>query len=325
MQPLRVHMPHEPDAAARAALAGALDPSVEVTFGELPSPARFEVLVAGVPDEALLDASPDLRAVVIPWAGLPVSTRERLMARAGLDVYNLHHNAPAAAEFAIALLLAAAKHLVPVDRALRAGDWSARYAPLASLALAGRRAVVLGHGEIGRRVAHTCAALGMLVTATRRGSGGPREGGVVCMEDVDLARLVDGAAALIVTLPLTDATRGLVDARVLGALASDAVVVNVGRGVIIDEHALHDALRAGRLGGAGLDVWYRYPENDRDVTGVAPSALPFHELDNVVMSPHRASAVGSGEPLRMLALAESLNALAAGGPVPHRVDVEAGY
>jgi phosphoglycerate dehydrogenase-like enzyme len=256
-----------------------------------------------------------------------VRTRERLLARPHLAVHNLHDNAPAVAEFTLALLLAAAKHLVPIDVTFRRGDWTPRYDPVPSLELAGRRAVVLGYGAIGRRVARACRALGMEVVATRR-RGSPeitREGDVTVVTASALPEVVDGAAALLVTLPLTDETRGIVDAGVLARLARDAVVVNVGRGPIVDERALYEALLERRIGAAGLDVWYSYPRDEKSVTSVYPSTLPFHELPNVVMSPHRASEVAGSETSRMEALAASINAAARGEVVPHPVDIEAGY
>ena len=101
-------------------------------------------------------------------------------------------------------------------------------------------------------------------------------------------------------------------------------VVNTGRGPIVDEPALFDVLRAGRLR-AGLDVWYRYPEDEAARVGTPPAALPFYELDNVVMSPHRGGLCAEAERLRAVSLAEMLNAGARGEPMPGRVDLDAGY
>lgn len=324
---LRVHLAEDPGPDALDVLRTHLIPAVVLTIGETPSPPDFEVLVAGVPDEALLDASAALRRLIVPWTGLPGRTRERLLARPAIAVSNLHDNAPAVAELTIALVLAAAKQLIPIDRTFRTGDWTPRYTQLPSVPLAGRGAVVLGYGAIGRRVVRACRALDMQVTAVRRrpGAAEDAETGVAIVTSAELSEAVTGAAALIVTVPLTPETRGIVDRGVLERLASDAVVVNVGRGPTIDEEALFDALRDRRIGAAGLDVWYTYPPNERDVTSVFPSRFPFHELSNVVMSPHRASEVTGSEALRMEALAASLNAAARGEPVPHPVDVEAGY
>lgn len=113
-------------------------------------------------------------------------------------------------------------------------------------------------------------------------------------------------------------------ARELALLPPAALMVNVGRADTIDERALHDALRAGRIGTAGLDVWYRYPRAEEERTCTPPADLPFGELENVVLSPHRAGHSDRTAELRGEQLARLLNALAVGG-APDRVDVERGY
>jgi len=324
-----VHMLNEPESWALEHLRAHLAPGIRLTTGrEIPDRADYEVLVAGRLEEAHLDASPRLHTLLIPWAGLPETTRGLMRERPAVAVHNLHHNAAPTAEMAAALLLGAAKFLVPMDRALRTGDWSRRYDPHPAVLLEGGRALVLGYGAVGRRVARICRGFGMRVSAVRRR---PTETEAGCPDEVhglgSLHTLLPGADALIVTLPLTRATEGLIGERELDLLPGHAVLVNVGRGPIVDEGALYRALRDGSIRAAGLDVWYRYPSDEEGRTDTPPSEHPFAELDNVVMSPHRAGDPGTGETerARMEALAGSLNAAAAGEPVPHPVDLEEGY
>lgn len=108
-------------------------------------------------------------------------------------------------------------------------------------------------------------------------------------------------------------------------LPSDAVLVNVGRGSIVDEAALCHALREGMLYAAGLDVWYNYPGDKSARSCTPPSTYPFHELDNVVMSPHRAGGSKETGMQRMSHLAALLNAAARGEEMPNRVNLQAGY
>lgn len=297
-----------------------LHPDVNLTAGlELPSPATYRILVAGRPTRAHLLASPYLEALVVPWAGIPDTTRELMLEFPHISLHNLHHNALPVAEQAIALLLAASKFTVPMDRALRAHDWTPRYQPNPSLLLQGRTVLVLGYGAIGRQVARLCRGLGMEVTAVRRRSEGDAAG-------IDeLHNLLPRAGAVIVCLPLTRETEGLIGAAELALLPVDAVLVNVGRGPIVEEAALFEALRDRRLYAAGLDVWYNYPSDEAGRSHTPPSRYPFHELDNVVMSPHRAGGSTATERLRVVHLAEMLNAAARGEPLPNRVDLEAGY
>jgi phosphoglycerate dehydrogenase-like enzyme len=329
MPQLRVHMLHEPEPDALQHLRRCLSPEVGLTLGnEVPEPADYEVLVAGRPPVDLLEASEALRALIIPWAGLPEPTRDLMIGRPGIAVHNLHHNDISTAEIAVALLLAAAKFLVPLDRALRSGDWSPRYGPNRSTMLEGRRLLVLGYGAVGRHAAKICRGMGMKVTAVRRRAG---EAGAQGPDEVrpveDLHDLLPVADVLLVALPLTEKTRDMIGEKELALLPEHAVLVNVGRGPVVDDGALYEALRDGTIRAAGLDVWYNYPKDAESRASTFPSDHPFHELDNVVMSPHRAGDPGIErvEVLRMERLAASLNAAASGEPIPCPVDVQEGY
>lgn len=313
-------------------LHASLDPGIRVTAGApLPDPANFDILVAGRPTLAQLQASPNLRALIIPFAGLPEEARSLLLDPANglahVAVHNLHHNTIPTAEMALALLLAAARLIVPNDQALRRGDWSLRYNPPPVTILHGKTVLILGYGAIGQRVGRVCQALGMQVLAVRRRPGEPAGDGVVVFGPEALPDLLPRAQVLMITLPLTADTHGLLGAAELALLPAGALLVNVGRGPVVDEEALYRALADGRLGAAGLDVWYSYPATEAARSATFPSAYPFHELDNVVMSPHIGGGFGSPytERERMAHLARLLNALHRGDPAPNRVDLALGY
>jgi phosphoglycerate dehydrogenase-like enzyme len=324
---LLVHYLEPPAAEVLVILRAELAPDIQLTVGpDGPVPAGTDILIAGRPKREHLIASPTLGALIIPWAGLPPETRELLGDFPQVTVHNLHHNAAPVAELAFALLLATAKFIVPLDRSLRSNDWTPRYRPSPALLLTGKTALILGYGAIGRRVAGMCKSLGMVVLATRRT---PK------VESDDLAGEIHPPAALldllprcnalIICLPHTQETDGLIGEAELDLLPSGPILVNIGRGPIVDEAALYGALHDGRLHGAGLDVWYNYPPDEKSRSQTAPSAYPFHELDNVVMSPHRGGATSETNSLRMTRLAALLNAAAAGRPLPNWVDLAAGY
>ena len=328
MTALRAWIPGTWSACFQEALRSALDdaaPGVVCAWGDDVPEEPCEVLVAGVPTDAQLDAHPTLKTVVVPWSGIGATTRERLLARPQLAAANLHHNAPAVAELALGLLLAVARRIVPFDRALRAGDWTPRYEPDPSLSLVGRTALVLGYGAIGRRVGRALAALDMhvLAVARRAPAGDDLVGEPHAVDALD--DLLPRAQVLIVALPLTSASRGLVDAARLDRLPQGALVVNVARGPVIDEGALYDALLSGHLGGAGLDVWWRYPRSEDARSTTAPSVHPFDALDTVVFSPHRGGHAADVDAVRAQALADTLLRLARGQPPEHPVDLLAGY
>ena len=108
-------------------------------------------------------------------------------------------------------------------------------------------------------------------------------------------------------------------------LPPDCVLVNIGRGEIIEQAALYQSLRTGKLGSAGLDVWYNYPKKEETRANTMPGDFPFHELNNLVMSPHRGGLVKETEHLRMTALAKVLSLAASNHEIPNRVDLIAGY
>ncbi|HSH00093.1 MAG TPA: NAD(P)-dependent oxidoreductase, partial [candidate division Zixibacteria bacterium] len=302
-----------------------LDPAVELSVAATaPQGAEFSILVGGVPSAADLGASEKLTTLVIPWAGLPHPTAELLKSHPAVRVHNVHHNADATAEMALALALAAAKRLIPIDRGLRAGDWRPRYEDSSLISLAGKTALVIGFGAVGRRIAEIARALKMNVWALNR-SGEAANAGDIPVSSIDslLERLPD-TQCLFIAAPYTPETADLINEKALRALPDGALVVNVARGRIVNERALYDELKSGRLR-AGLDVWYNYPKKPEEYAHTPPSEFPFGELDNVVMMPHMGGDSLDIEHLRAVALAELLNAAARGEEMPNRVDLQRGY
>ena len=116
---LKVHYVSEPKPEALHILESNLATDIHLSLGvDLPSRPKFQVLINGTPEHTQMEASPELETLVIPYAGLPVGTRELLFEYPHIKVYNLHHNAAPTAETAVALLLAAARRIVPIDRAM---------------------------------------------------------------------------------------------------------------------------------------------------------------------------------------------------------------
>ncbi|MBX2800479.1 MAG: hypothetical protein KTR31_22565 [Myxococcales bacterium] len=310
LRPMRIHASIEPSEAHRDDLRRA---APGITFGEA-TDGPVDVLVSGRPSDEAVAAIAQDGALVIPYSGVPRGTLTRLQPRPDVRLYNLHHNAELVAEHAIALLLAASRRLVPADRELRAGDWTRRYQPDDSPQLRGQLAVIAGHGAIGRAVGAALRGLGMSVAPVTRTEG---------LDALDA--LLPRARAVIIALPLTPETEGSFDARRLALLPPTAILVNVARGPIVDEAALFEALRSGQLYGAGLDVWWRYPKDEAARSDTPAAEHPFHELDNVVLSPHRAGHAAETEAHRIRHLADLLTELCAGREPPTRVDRDRGY
>jgi len=326
--PYHVHLIHKPENEFFNHLKELVDPNVVLTAGtELPDPAEYHMLFAGRPESEQITASPNLQTLVIPWAGLPPEARD-LALKHNLPVHNLHHNAGNVTEMVMALLLAAAHHIVPIDQKMRQHDWRPRYEDNPSVLLHNKTALILGYGNIGRTVAKVLKSLNMNILATRRNVEQPTtEDGVEIHPGSALKELLPRTNTLIVCLPLTEETEGLLGREELDLLPKKSLLINIGRGPIIDEEALYNALKDGPLHAAGLDVWYNYPTDEATKANTPPSKFPFHELDNVVMSPHRGGFFGTGETetMRMHAMATLINAASAGKEIPNQVDVQRGY
>jgi phosphoglycerate dehydrogenase-like enzyme len=186
--------------------------------------------------------------------------------------------------------------------------------------------LILGYGAIGRQIAPVCQAMGMQVSGVRRHRPPqPVENGVAVYSIDQLSVLLPTTDVLICVLPQTPETIGLIGEAELAALPRGAIVINVGRGPVIDEAVFYRALESGHLAGAGIDVWYTYPHNEEARGHTLPSRYPFHELDNVVLSPHRGGWLEAAEERRLQELAALLSAAANGQPMPNLVDKHLGY
>ena len=319
---------HPPPDDALTYLQELIDLTIEVTTGLESLESDTQILVHGRPSVKQLAACSELKALIIPYAGVPAETCKLLMdSHSDLPVYNLHHNAVAASELAMALFLAAAKTLIPVDRKFRSHDWRSRYDGAPTMLLEGKTVVILGFGAIGSRLATMCLALGMKVHAVRRRAEYAHLEGVHVHSSDDFHELLPIADALFIALPLTPETEGLIGREEIGLLPPSCVLVNIARGSIVDEEALYLFLKEEQITAAGIDVWYNYPRTPESRANTPPSQFPFHELGNVVMSPHRGGAfqLEELEQRRMADLAHTLNAIARGEEIPHRVDISAGY
>lgn len=321
--------------------------SVAEVHSESPD-AKCDIYIEGRPAEEDLKRVREGGAVVVPFAGVPPATAAVLQSRPDLTLHNLHHNSVETAETALALLLAASRRIVTADRAMRTGDWMPRYTPEECINLGGRTAMVLGMGGIGRRVAMALAGMGVNVIGVRRTAATGTQDltfepfseqgqAKVRVEPIGrLREVLPEANFLIVTLPLTPETEGLIGAEELVLLKKPSIVVNIARGSIIKERDLFEALKSGALHAAGSDVWYRYPKHPEGIVPgyfnmpdeartTYPSEFPFHELDNMVMSPHRGGSSFDAEVNRIEHLARLVFAFAETGAMPNRVDIEAGY
>ncbi len=216
------------------------------------------------------------------------------------------------AEFCLFGLLAFAKDLPRLRADQRTHRWESR--PVGELA--GRTVLILGLGPIGQEVARLAKAFGMRTVGVSRSGATAGDALDETHPTEALGELLGNTDALVVTLPLTDATRGLVDGEVLGRLRRGAIVVNVGRGEVVDEPALLRGLADGHLGGAALDVASREPPAHDS---------PLWVLENVLLSPHTAALTPSEDERICALFARNLRHFLAGEELEGSVDVSDGY
>ena len=271
-------------------------------------PERVEVIVYA-PGSGPRDftAYTRLRAVMGLWAGV-----ERIVGNPTLKVPLTRMVDPAMnegmREYVVGHVLR--HHLgLDLDLARQDGVWRQRHVALARE----RRVGVLGLGALGRAAATALAQLGFSVSGWSRT---PRDlPGLACRHgEAGLAEVLDGAEILVTLLPHTPDTEGLLDARRLARLPAGAVIVNPGRGALIDDDALLAALDSGHLAHATLDVFRTEP---------LPPDHPFWSHPRVTVTPHIASETRPDTASRVIA--ENLRRLAAGEPLLHLVDRQRGY
>jgi D-3-phosphoglycerate dehydrogenase len=275
--------------------------------------AEAEALVvrsATTVDAALIASAPRLR--VIGRAGVGVDNVDVAAATtAGIVVCNAPEaNVVSAAEHALALLLALARNVSVAERSLRDGAWERER--FAGVELDGKTLSLLGFGRIGRLVAHRARAFGMRIVAYDPYVTAERmaELGVESADTIEAA--LEAADVVSLHLPVTDATRGLIDTTRLALVRPGALLVNAARGALIDEAALVAALVSGQLGGAALDVF-----------GAEPLAAdsPLRSAPNVVLTPHLAGSTHEAQDRAGVVVAEQVVAALAGQSVAHALNL----
>jgi len=244
----------------------------------------LDVLVSLVFTAAMAAGANRLRLLQVPGAGLDRIDRRALPE--GALLANAYGHEAGIAEFVLGALIALERNFIGVDRSLRRGVWESQWGPgtppPAARELAGRNLAILGYGGIGQALARRALAFDMTVTAIRRDLSA-RDAAVELRGLDALDAVLADADHVAIALPLTPSTRGLIGAHELGLMKPTATLVNVARAEIVDAEALYEALRDRRIAGAALDVWYRYPQGGAPAF---PAAQPFHELPNLIMTPH---------------------------------------
>ncbi len=284
---------------------------------------KFDVVVGARIPREFLDNAKNLKYFVIPFVGVPPQDLKNLEELQHLTVINSHFNARYTAEHAWALLLASTKNIVKIHPILKNNDWTPRYEHDWSLGLAGKTLLLLGLGAIGKAIAEFAKAFRMKIIAIKRTAGNDENIDFIGTQE-DLLKVLPDADFIISSLPGSKLTENMLSDAEFAAMKEGVHIVNVGRGPVINEQALFDAMKAGKIGGAAIDTWWNYPKTLEDRTNTCPTNLDFTQFPNFIYSPHRASHVFGREIERMKDIADILNSIHAGSP-KNIVNITRGY
>ncbi len=288
-----------------------LEPGPEVTIEQLA--AQADVLY-GWPTQSLdaILGSPTLKLIQTRSTGVDRVLTPAFL-RSPITLANARGvHAEPVAEHAIALMFAVAYNLRDNDERQRSHIWATHNLTR----LYGKTAGILGMGTIGQGIAKRCAGLGMRVIGARRDA---TKSASFVEETYPLERLHEflGASDVVLcSLPGTSATHGMLAAPEFSAMKESSIIVNVGRGTVIDQPDLIEALLSGQIGGAGLDVFSEEPLDPKS---------PLWDMRNVVITPHSAGYSPENDEKALGILIANLQALEKGLPLVNVVDKEAGY
>ena len=260
-------------------------------------------------DAEAIAAAPNLKIIARAGVGLDNVDIPAATAAKVLVVNAPTSNIVSAAELAVSLLLAVARNVVPANLALKDGKW--KRSQFGGVELQEKTVGIIGMGKIGMLVATRLAGFDMKFVAydpyvTVAPTGGPK------IEMVTLDQLLAQSDFVTIHIPKTAETTGLIDAAALKKMKPTAFVINAARGGVLDEAALYQALVAGELAGAGLDVYATEPCTDS----------PLFALENVVATPHLGASTEEAQEKAGVAVAESVVAAFAGAEVPGAVNAQ---
>ena len=282
----------------------------------IPALAEAEIVVGHIWRSDFPEA-PRLKLLQAATAGIDMIDVPSLPR--GITVCNVYGHEPAIAEYVIETMLALA---APADRQRGgvpdAGSWAAHQPAGGSPhgEIFGKTIGIVGYGRIGREVARRAVGFGCKVIAANRSPVAEKGDASEIYPLAEIDRMLPQCDVVVIAAGLGPETNRLIDARRLDLMKPTAFVINIGRAGITDEESLFNALKDNRIGGAALDVWWQYP------TAAEPrrhgSRLPFHELPNVILTPHCSSATDGARDRRFGTVAANIDRFVRGEPLRER-------
>jgi phosphoglycerate dehydrogenase-like enzyme/ribonuclease HI len=287
---------------------------------------EVEVVIGGSFSNENLEQAKKLKLIQIPFAGVDKLDFDLYKNHKDIYICNIHANRNAVAEHAFALILALAKNIVTNDKDLRLGRWHGFSTKESTIQLQGKSLGIVGLGSIGWEIAKIGHTLGMKVFALKREieEKDLKKKNILEFlgEKKDLEKVIKESDFIVVTVPLTRETKGLFGEKELN-LMKGKYLINISRGVVIDEEALFKSLKEGNLAGAAIDTWYQYPTSKQKE--ISPSKYDFHKLDNIVMSPHTAGYTNKALEENIKSVFENIVKIYYGEEPENRINQELEY
>ncbi|MBN2830462.1 MAG: hypothetical protein JXR56_09105 [Candidatus Cloacimonetes bacterium] len=255
-------------------------------------PTDIDVLILAYPTTQQLDSCPNLKYLLIPFVGIPRQTRDLMLSYPHIKVLNIHHNARVVAEMVTGYIFALSKHIAVADQSFRNYNWAFRYGSNPSFLLWHKKVLICGYGTIGRHLESFLKPYDMQIDKVKRSD--------ICISKgiyplTELVMIVENYDIIVNLLPDTPETVNIFNASVFSRMKSSAVFINTGRASTVEEESLFNALKSHSIAGAAIDVWYNYPKSTAEREFCNPANFPFNELDNIILSPHRAGGLGMPE------------------------------
>ena len=279
-----------------------INPNIELIFPEeiseetlLELAPMADIMVGWrVPDQVKLAAT-KMQLYINPGVGIKhhITFFRQLNKTRKVFLINGHGNSYFTAQHVVAMLLSLMNKIIPHHTWMKSGLWRKRDVDAASIPLRYRKVGLLGYGAINTKVHRFLQGFDVKFSILRR--HWPKNDQKLptsakrYLPD-DLLRFIEEIDILIVAVPETSQTIGMIKQKELQRLGPEGIMVNVSRGSVIDEESLFQALQDNEIAGAAIDVWYNYTPDPDDQGRKYPYSFPFHTLDNVILSPHRAAS-----------------------------------
>lgn len=257
--------------------------------------ANADIIIGWKPNEEYIKEANNLKLFINPGAGVKhlIKLFRELNKNSKITLVNGHGNSYFTAQHGVALLLSLLNKIIPHHNWLKEGKWRLGDNEAASIPLRERKIGLLGYGAINKKVHKFLSGFDVEFHLLKRSWKTD--------EDVNSAKkylpsqfteFLKDIDTLIIALPETDETKNLIGEKELSLLGEKGILVNIGRGDVVNEEALYNSLKENVIAGAAIDVWYNYhpePVNDKKYP-YDFEKYPFHELDNIILSPHRAAS-----------------------------------